>query len=123
MERWWDKGLHYAVLDLETTGFGPRHEIVELAILHVSPQLQATPVLDTLVKPSRRIGNREVHGINNRQIRHAPRFEDISGAVCDALAGRVCVAHNAAFDIPFLERALEPWALSPFPSMCTMKLR
>jgi len=90
--------------------------------VHLSPGGVPRVALESLVKPARRVGNRGVHGITNRDVRKAPRFLDIAGAVCDALVDRILVAHNARFDMDFLERAFAPLAVPSLPWICTMEL-
>lgn len=106
----------FAVVDVETNGFSrDAHDVVEIAIVRLAPP---RVVFESLVKPRKRIGNRQIHGITNRDIRKAPTFGQLAGAVADHLVGRVVVAHNASFDLAFLTRHLGvslPW-------LCTMAL-
>jgi len=116
--------LSFAVVDVETTGFrSATHRIVELAVVHVEGLGDGRLVLDTLTRPDRRVGNRDVHGITNRDVRKAPALVDVAGSLCDALTGRVLVAHNAAFDLAFLEQELVPCGVRwPLPALCTRNL-
>ncbi|TNM69646.1 hypothetical protein FHN55_02510 [Streptomyces sp. NP160] len=99
----------FAVLDLETTGFSPRTErVVEVAVVHVAPDGTAGAEWSTLVHPGRpTVGATHVHGIRPADVRSAPRFADVAPALVEVLAGRVVVAHNAGFDVPFLRAELE----------------
>ncbi|MEZ5333601.1 MAG: 3'-5' exonuclease [Thermoanaerobaculia bacterium] len=109
------------MIDVETSGFSRQKcDIVEIAVVHPEGP---TVVFDTLLRPLRRIGNREIHGITNRDVRHAPRLAEVAGALLDVLCGRVIVAHNAAFDLAFLQRALVAAGHDvPLPHLCTMGL-
>jgi len=115
----------YAVLDLETTGFSPRTErIVEVAVVHVSPGGRAGAEWSTLVHPDRStVGATHVHGIRPADVRGAPRFADITGPLVEQLAGRVLVAHNASFDVPFLRAELERAgvAMPEVAELCTLR--
>ncbi|MBF5082561.1 exonuclease domain-containing protein [Quadrisphaera sp. INWT6] len=115
----------YAVLDLETTGFSPRTErIVEVAVVHVSPDGRAGADWSTLVHPDRStVGATHVHGIRPADVRGAPRFADIAGALVEQLAGRVLVAHNASFDVPFLRAEFERAgvAMPEVAELCTLR--
>jgi len=115
----------YAVLDLETTGFSPRTErIVEVAVVHVSPGGTAGAEWSTLVHPDRStVGATHVHGIRPADVRGAPRFADVAGAVVEQLAGRVLVAHNASFDVPFLRAEMERAgvAMPEVAELCTLR--
>ncbi|MGQ7296154.1 exonuclease domain-containing protein [Quadrisphaera sp. KR29] len=99
----------FAVLDLETTGLSPRTErVVEVAVVHVSPGGELGAQWSTLVHPGRpTVGATHVHGIRPADVRSAPRFADVVAPLVEVLAGRVLVAHNARFDVPFLRAELE----------------
>ncbi|MBT3218363.1 MAG: 3'-5' exonuclease [Proteobacteria bacterium] len=115
--------IGFAVVDVETTGFGPKHRIVELAIVHFDCASEPILVFDSVIRPDRRVGNREVHGISNRDVRKAPQLADVAGTVCDLLADRILVAHNVAFDKAFIGRELGSGEVRwPIPSLCTMEL-
>jgi DNA polymerase III subunit epsilon len=95
----------YAVIDLETTGLNPwRHDrIVEIAIVHVDDAGDITREWCTLVNPQRDLGPQRIHGIRSADARSAPTFTEVAPQIADLLRGRVLVAHNVAFDAPFLD--------------------
>lgn len=117
----------YAVVDLETTGLRPgwNDRIVEVAVVQVDVDGQVEATWTTLVNPDRDLGPQGIHGIRAADVRHAPRFEDVAGTLAQLLAGRVLVAHNAAFDLGFLTHAFRGagwdvplvWATT----LCTMR--
>jgi DNA polymerase-3 subunit epsilon len=114
-----------AVLDFETTGMmaGP-DRVVEISVVRVEPGGGPELVLDTLVNPNRRMGCTYVHGITDRDVTDAPRFEQIAGALLRAVAGCVVAAYNASFDVRFLEWELASVGVEhPFPHLCLMYLR
>ncbi|TXR55516.1 exonuclease domain-containing protein [Quadrisphaera setariae] len=114
----------FAVLDLETTGFSPRTErIVEVAVVHVTPDGTSGAEWSTLVHPGRpTVGATHVHGIRPVDVREAPRFAEVVPALVEVLAGRVLVAHNAGFDVPFLRAELERAGVDmpEAPQLCTL---
>ena len=117
----------YASVDVETTGYSPRgHEIVEIAVVRFAlcEPLADTPLLNSIVRPRRRVPNWRVHGITNRMVRGAPYFSEISGNIIDALSGSIVVCHNARFDLSFLEDAFHrlhvQWHV---PHLCTLRLK
>lgn len=119
----------FAVIDLETTGFGAgrNDRIVEIAVVRVSPQGEIEDRMETLVNPDRDLGPTHIHGIRGRDVMHAPSFEDVSDELADALEGRLLVAHNAAFDTRFLghewhRAGVLPDPALPHPHLCTMQL-
>ncbi len=103
-------GLHHAptahnrqptatVVDVETTGFGKRDKIVEIAIVTVDPDSWETvDEYDTLLNPERDVGATGVHGVNASMVEMAPVFSEVVGDVARRLNGAVLVAHNLPFD-------------------------
>ena len=114
-----------AVLDFETTGMWPGPDrVVEVSVVRVEPGSGPELVLDTLVNPGRRMGCTFVHGITDRDVIDAPRFEQVAGPLVESLAGCVVAAYNAAFDVRFLEHELGRVGVRHlFPHLCLMYLR
>jgi DNA polymerase-3 subunit epsilon len=116
----------FAIVDCETTGLHPsaHHRIIELAIVSLGNDWAPCDVWCSLLRPERDLGPTGIHGIRGRDVRDAPRFEDVLGEVLDRLAGRVLVAHNAGFDGAFLESELSrvDVSVAPLPTLCTMEL-
>ena len=100
---------HFVVVDLETTGLSPgRSSICEIGAVRVR-ELELDGEWETLVDPRGPLppAVAALTGLHDRQLRHAPpaaaavrRFLAFSG---DA----VLVAHNARFDLAFLDREVE----------------
>lgn len=117
--------LGFAAIDLETTGLSPqRDRIVEVAVIQLNHDLSPCGEFTTLVKPGRDIGATHIHGISARDVVNAPRFEHIAPVLLDVLRGRVVVAHNAPFDMRFLQAEYTRMGivLPEHPVMCTMRL-
>lgn len=116
----------YTVIDFETTGFSPKkHDrVVEVGVVHVSQQGAIEDHWATLVNPQRDMGATSIHGIAAGDVLGAPTFEQLAPYLLTAMAGRTLVAHNARFDLTFLEYEFERVGirLSPgTPSLCTME--
>ncbi|WP_165841691.1 exonuclease domain-containing protein [Corynebacterium heidelbergense] len=88
----------YAVVDVETTGFGQHDRVLEVAIVHLNAAGEVEGTWSTLINPGRDIPNSHIHGIHARDVLHAPSFGQIAAEVARRLDGRVFVAHNASFD-------------------------
>ena len=119
--------VKFAVVDVETTGMraygGDR--ITEIAIVHVDgPRVQVA--FDSLINPDRPIPYfiQELTSITDRDVAHAPKFEDVADQVVAALAGRVFVAHNALFDWRFVTAEVERAQAFTMrmPKICTVRL-
>ena len=119
--------MAFAVVDFETTGILPsyHHRVVEIGVTHVDDDGTITGRWETLVNPERDLGPQRIHGIRAADVRDAPKFSDIAGEFVELLQGRVFAAHNAAFDLRFLEAEFERagyWLTGDTPSVCTMTL-
>lgn len=118
----------YAVIDLETTGFSPahHHRVVEIAVVLVDDVGSQVYEWETLVNPQREVSASEVHGLSGRELSRAPTFDEIAGELASLLRGRVPVAHNLAFDGPFLASEFQRLGVSvPLDAncgLCTMQL-
>ncbi|MFD7654752.1 DEAD/DEAH box helicase [Actinosynnema sp. NPDC059797] len=116
----------YAVVDVETTGFAARgrDRIVEVAVVRVSLDGTVLSEWTSLVNPQRPLAATEVHGITEDDVAGAPPFADLAPTLAAHLDGAVVVAHNASFDLNFLDaeftRADHPF--TPSATLCTMKL-
>ncbi|MCC6982629.1 MAG: 3'-5' exonuclease, partial [Bauldia sp.] len=90
-------------LDTETTGFGPRAEIVDIAVVDGAGEV----LLDSLVQPERRIPREvtAIHGISDADVRSAPRWSDLYTEVLHVLQGRRIVVYNVVFDRQMVRQA------------------
>ena len=88
----------YAVIDLETTGFGTTHRILEVGVVLLRPDLTVERTWDTLIQPGRDIPNSHIHHITATDVVDAPSFADVAAYLGHLLNGRILVAHNAPFE-------------------------
>lgn len=115
--------LGFAVVDVETTGlFAARDRVVEIAVIHTDEWGRIVDEWTTLLNPEQPVGPTHIHRITAADVRRAPRFADVIGELNSRLAGRALVAHNAPFDLGFLqtEYARAGWALPASPHLCTL---
>ncbi len=115
----------FAVLDLETTGLQPKRgaRIIEIGVVIVDTDGAVTGEWETLVDAGRGAGPTHIHGVNDAMLEGAPSFAEIAGDLAELLVDRVLVAHNARFDVGFLDaefrRADIAWSRE---ALCTMQL-
>lgn len=119
--------MAFAVVDFETTGILPsyHHRVVEIGVTHVEDDGTITGRWETLINPERDLGPQHIHGIRALDILDAPTFSDIEAEFAELLQGRVFTAHNAAFDLRFLQAEFERagyWLDGGTPHVCTMTL-
>ena len=97
-------------LDTETTGFGPRAEIVDIAAVSAAGEV----VLESLVQPTRRIpaDAAAIHGITNADVKHAPAWCDLYEDLLRVLAGRRIIVYNVIFDRQMVNQACERYDLA-----------
>ncbi|WP_241337769.1 3'-5' exonuclease [Burkholderia stabilis] len=109
-------------IDTETTGLDLRAVIVEIAILDRAGAV----LLDTLVKPAMPIpaAATEIHGITDADVAGAPGWTTIGPQVAELVAGRLLIAHHAAFDERLLYQTSRSHGVT-LPTLrveCTMEL-
>lgn len=94
---------NFYVIDTETTGVGKGDEVVQIGIFDKHGEV----VLDTLVKPTKRIPARviDVHGISNEAVADAPTFADLHTTLSGILAGVPLIAYNMDFDWRMLQQS------------------
>lgn len=116
----------FAVVDVETTGLAPHRgdRIVEIAVVRVSPSGAVEKVWTTVIDPECDPGPTHIHGLSSGQLAGAPRFADIADELAAQLDGTVVVAHNARFDMSFLEAEFLRAGREPplWPLLCTLEL-
>jgi DNA polymerase III subunit epsilon len=100
--------LTYTVFDTETTGLEPSagDEIISIgAVRIVNARLLKHEVFEQLVNPRRAIAREAalVHGIDGRTLLGEPTIEQVLPGFHRFCEDTVLVAHNAAFDMRFLE--------------------
>lgn len=115
----------FCVVDVETTGLSPSYDrIVEISIIRLEPDGDATVVLDSLVDPQRPVAGTEVHGITDADVREAPTFEQLAPEVLEALDGAVLASYNVYFDLRFLRHELGGAGFElDVPYVCAMYFR
>lgn len=118
-------------LDVETTGFHSRDRIVSLGAWRIDTQEKpsnsfACECLHLIVDPGKKSHPKaeQVHGYSDWTLRHQDPFSDHAKVVSAFLSeADLVVAHNASFDLKFIEREYralgqEPPAINRY---CTME--
>ncbi|MCF2706300.1 3'-5' exonuclease [Arcanobacterium haemolyticum] len=117
----------FAVVDCETTGLNPAHDrIIEIAVVLLTAEGNTEREWSSLINPGRGVSATFIHGITDSDVADAPTFASLLPTLTELLDGRAIVAHNAVFDVAFLNSS---FARSRFPhtiphqaTVCTMEL-
>lgn len=117
----------FVVVDLETTGAkAPPGRITEVGAYRVS-QGRIVAEFQTLVNPEMMIPPFIVHltGITDAMVKGAPLFAEVADTWLDFVGDAVLVAHDAQFDVRFLNHELArifPGQRMANPQLCTVTL-
>lgn len=99
----------FVVIDLETTGTSPQkgEKIIQFAAVVIEGG-KITDQYSTFVNPNMEIPFfiEELTGISDKDVIRAPVFQEIAPKVAEMLEGAYFVAHNAFFDLAFLQEEL-----------------
>lgn len=104
-----DNERFFIAFDVETTGLSPnREKIVEIGAVKYRGA-EAVAEFQTLVNPGMPIPPVVigVHGITDEMVKDAPTIAEVLPALMDFIGEGELVAHNATFDLRFLNAALE----------------
>lgn len=100
------------VLDTETTGMnldgGPHyqgHRIIEIGAVEIINRKLTGRHFHVYIKPDRQIQSEavEVHGITDEFLVDKPEYREVHAEFLDFIKGAELVAHNASFDIGFMD--------------------
>jgi DNA polymerase III epsilon subunit-like protein len=114
-----------AVVDFETTGLSPGQDrVVEVSVVRIDPDQPPKHVLDSLVKPNRRVTGTEIHGLTDADVADAPTFAELASDFLMATSGCVVAAYNMTFDIGFLQYELSQVGVrGELPHLCLMYMQ
>ena len=103
--------MRQIVLDTETTGLEPAHghRVIEIGCVELLNRRITGRTFHRYLNPERDIDAAAlaVHGISREALADQPRFAEIADALLEFLEGAEIVAHNASFDVGFLDAELE----------------
>ncbi|RTE10421.1 ATP-dependent DNA helicase DinG [Paenibacillus whitsoniae] len=99
--------MKFAVLDFETTGSQSSDEIIQVGLVIID-EFEITQRYTSLVNPGTSIPSSitTLTGITDEMVADAPKLEQVMADMFPLLFDCVLVAHHAAFDFAFLQRAL-----------------
>lgn len=102
--------MRQIVLDTETTGLEVKkgHRVIEIGCVELLERRPSGRTWHTYLNPDRLVdeGARAVHGIEDAFLADKPRFRDVVGEFLAFVSGAEVIAHNASFDVGFLDAEL-----------------
>ncbi|MCR4823710.1 MAG: 3'-5' exonuclease [Treponema sp.] len=109
MNRFLQNGEVFTALDTETTGLKPTEErIIEIGAVKFNKDGEISR-FSSLVNPRILIPPfcQELTGITNKMVFGQKEFSELAGELLEFLGDSVIVAHNAQFDLRFINAELE----------------
>ena len=98
------------VLDTETTGLSPDNgdRIVEIGCVELINHVPTSNTYQVYLNPEKDMdpGAEKVHGLTNEFLLDKPKFREIADSFLDFIGDSNLIAHNADFDINFLNSEL-----------------
>ena len=105
----------YVSFDLETTGFSVIHDgITEFGAVKIKNG-EVIDRLQSFIHPGKSIGTRvsQLTSITNEMVANAPSIKDFLPKILEFFKDSILVAHNAKFDIGFLNESLKRLGQEP----------
>lgn len=98
------------VLDVETTGIGPTHQVVEVSgVIYETEFDELIGEFDTLVRPTRSIDSEasQIHGLRASDLSMAPTFAEVGPMLARLFHRRPVIAYNVQFDTRILNEEFQ----------------
>ena len=115
------QGPRQLILDTETTGFyfqdGDR--IIEVGAIEMINRKLTGSSIHIYINPEKPVGDSEnVHGISDDFLKDKPKYAEIADTLFAYLKGAEIIAHNATFDMNFLDTEFKRVGLPPLSDVC-----
>jgi len=105
----YNNGAVYTAFDTETTGLSRHTErVIEIGAVKFSKD-NVIAEYNALIYPEKNMSPQviRIHGISDEMLAGKPLFKEIADEFLDFITGTTLVAHNAQFDIGFINKELE----------------
>lgn len=103
--------MRQIVIDTETTGLEPEkgHRIIEIGCVELLNRQSTGNIFHKYINPEREVEAEAlaVHGITNVFLKDKPVFAAIIDELLDFIKGAELIAHNASFDIGFINYEIQ----------------
>jgi DNA polymerase-3 subunit epsilon len=99
------------VLDTETTGLDPYqgHRLIEVGCIELLNRIPSGQTFHHYINPERDVPAEAfaIHGLAGEFLKDKPRFSEVADALIAFIGDAPLVAHNASFDLNFINAELE----------------
>lgn len=109
------------ILDTETTGFyyQDSDRIVEVGAIEMVNRKLTGSSIHIYINPEKPVGDSEaIHGITDAFLKDKPKYSEIAQVLFDYLKGSEIIAHNASFDMNFLDMEFKRSGLQALSEVC-----
>ena len=105
------------IFDTETTGIGKTDKIVEISFIELIDGVKTGRSFQSFFNPVIKIskGAYAVHKITDEDVKDSPLFKEKAEEIISFIGTSSLVAHNARFDMNFLNRELIEAGWQPYP--------
>lgn len=114
-------GPRQLILDTETTGFyfQDSDRIVEVGAIEMVNRKLTGSSIHIYVNPQKPVGDSEnIHGISDAFLKDKPVYAEIAEVLFEYLKGAEIIAHNATFDMNFLNMEFKRAGFSRLSDVC-----
>ncbi|WP_174559492.1 DNA polymerase III subunit epsilon [Acinetobacter bouvetii] len=116
-------GPRQLILDTETTGFyfQDSDRIIEVGAIEMVNRKLTGSSIHIYINPQKPVGESEnIHGISDDFLKDKPLYQEIADVLFDYLKGTEIIAHNATFDMNFLDMEFKRAGFVALSEVCTV---
>ncbi|AFZ82872.1 DNA polymerase III subunit epsilon [Candidatus Kinetoplastibacterium crithidii (ex Angomonas deanei ATCC 30255)] len=110
------------IFDIETTGLdvSDGHRVIEIGCVEINNRIITDRYLHLYINPHREIdvGALSVHGLTSEFLSDKPDFADVITQFLDFINDAEIIAHNAQFDVKFINSELDKLNLGNLSKYC-----
>lgn len=118
-----EQGPRQFILDTETTGFyfQDTDRIVEVGAIEMINRKLTGRSIHIYINPEKPVGDSaDIHGITDEFLKDKPKYAEIATVLFDYLKGAEIIAHNASFDMNFLNMEFKRCGLPALSDVCSV---
>ena len=117
------QGPRQLILDTETTGFYFQNtdRIIEVGAIEMINRKLTGSSIHIYINPEKEVGESErIHGITDEFLKDKPKYDEIAQVLFDYLKGAEIIAHNANFDMNFLNMEFKRSGFQALSEVCAV---